>query len=273
MKTAPEPKASAPKKRKLDKIPSAKLKVHDAPKRTLSPLSPSTAEALEILKVMTESPPFKLLSPLGSELTNLLQKREIPSATDGRDGGQKRRRMMNILHSIEKTRPLASAVKTIKSIDAEAVVATEGKDLTATMSEVDKIISDVAVEKEVATEVSDKGKKAKEISSKEADFDLRHLGGQQLYKEDMAELKDFAINCGYQPGSMLFGGVDEEVIGCIHDRAGAKIIGTLSKSIEFPKLERDISCYRHQHIIGSLFYSNFKVNTLFQVTPDVSALA
>jgi hypothetical protein len=115
----------------------------------------------------------------------------------------------------------------------------------------------------VASEVLDKGKKFKENSSEEADFDLRHLGGQQLSEEDMAELKDFAINCGYQPGSMLFGGVDEEVIGCIHDRAGAKIIGTLSKSIRFPKLERDISCYRCQHIIGSLFYSSFKVSTLF----------
>jgi hypothetical protein len=41
---------------------------------------------------------------------------------------------------------------------------------------------------------------------------------------------------------MLFGGVDEEVIGCIHDRADAKIIGTLSKSIGFPKLEKDINC-------------------------------
>jgi hypothetical protein len=79
----------------------------------------------------------------------------------------------------------------------------------------------------------------------------------------MAELKDFTINYGYQPGSKLFGGVDEEVIGCIHDRAGAKIIGTLSKSIGFSKLERDISCYKRQHIIGSLFYSNFKVSTLF----------
>jgi hypothetical protein len=72
MKIEPEPKAQAPKKRKLDKIPSAEPKVHDAPKRTLSPPSPSAAEALEILKVMTESPLFKLLSPLRSELTNLL---------------------------------------------------------------------------------------------------------------------------------------------------------------------------------------------------------
>jgi hypothetical protein len=64
---------------------------------------------------------------------------------------------------------------------------------------------------------------------------------------------------------MLFGEVDEEIVGCIRDRAGAKIISTLSKSIGFPKLEKDISCYRRQHIIGSLFYSNFKVRLLLQV--------
>jgi hypothetical protein len=62
---------------------------------------------------------------------------------------------------------------------------------------------------------------------------------------------------------MLFGGVDEEILGCIRDRAGAKIISTLSKSIGFSKLEKDISCYRRRHIIGSLFYSNFKVKFLF----------
>jgi hypothetical protein len=58
---------------------------------------------------------------------------------------------------------------------------------------------------------------------------------------------------------MLFGGIDEGVLGCISDRAGAKIIGTLSKSVGFPKLEADISGYRRQHIVSSLFYSNFKV--------------
>jgi hypothetical protein len=87
----------------------------------------------------------------------------------------------------------------------------------------------------------------------------------------MTELREFAISCGYQPRSVLFGGVDEEILGCIRDRAGAKIIGTLSKSVGFPKLEKDISCYRRQHIIGGLFYSNFKVRTLFQVTLDVLA--
>jgi hypothetical protein len=72
MKIAPEPKAPGPKKRKLENIPSADPKVHDVPKITLSTPSPSAAEASEILKVMTKSPPFKLLSPLRSELTNLL---------------------------------------------------------------------------------------------------------------------------------------------------------------------------------------------------------
>jgi hypothetical protein len=61
---------------------------------------------------------------------------------------------------------------------------------------------------------------------------------------------------------MLFSGIDEGALGCIRDRAGAKIIGTLSKSVGFPKLEADISDYRRQHIVDSLFYSNFKVKFL-----------
>ena len=58
---------------------------------------------------------------------------------------------------------------------------------------------------------------------------------------------------------MLFGRINEEALGCIRDRTGAKIISTLSKSVGFPKLEADISSYRRQHIVGSLLYSNFKV--------------
>jgi hypothetical protein len=63
---------------------------------------------------------------------------------------------------------------------------------------------------------------------------------------------------------MLFGGINEEALGCVRDRIGAKVIGTLSKSVGFPKLEADISIYRRQYIVGSLFYSNFKVIFLKQ---------
>jgi hypothetical protein len=45
-----------------------------------TPSTPSTADVEEILKVMTESLPSKL-SPLGPQLTKLLQKKEEPSAT------------------------------------------------------------------------------------------------------------------------------------------------------------------------------------------------
>jgi hypothetical protein len=48
----------------------------------------------------------------------------------------------------------------------------------------------------------------------------------------------------------------------ICDRTEAKIIDTLSKSVGFPKLESDISGYQRQHIVGSLFYSNFEVKSL-----------
>jgi hypothetical protein len=55
----------------------------------------------------------------------------------------------------------------------------------------------VVAEKEVAPVVSHKGKKIVETSSEGANFDLRHLGNQQLSKEDISELKEFAISCGY----------------------------------------------------------------------------
>jgi hypothetical protein len=58
---------------------------------------------------------------------------------------------------------------------------------------------------------------------------------------------------------MLFGGINEEALGCIRYRTGEKIISTLSKSVGILKLEADISSNRRQHIVGSLFYSNFKV--------------
>jgi hypothetical protein len=81
----------------------------------------------------------------------------------------------------------------------------------------------------------------------------------ELSEAEKEELQEYVISYGYQPGAMLFGEIEERALGSIHDRAGAKIIGTLSKSVGFSKLEADLSGYRRQHIVGSLFYSNFKV--------------
>jgi hypothetical protein len=73
-KSSPETKATAPKKRKAS-VP--KQKTTEIEEET--PSTPSAADVEEILKVMTESLPIKL-SPLGTHLMKLLQKKEEPSA-------------------------------------------------------------------------------------------------------------------------------------------------------------------------------------------------
>jgi hypothetical protein len=74
------------------------------------------------------------------------------------------------------------------------------------MSEINRLISDVVAEKDVAAMPSDKGKRIEDASSEDKDFNLRHLGGQLLSEEDKSELKEFVISCGYQPRSILFDG-------------------------------------------------------------------
>jgi hypothetical protein len=120
-----------------------------------------------------------------------------------------------------------------------------------------------AAAEKVMAAVPDKGKKIADTTLEEKDFDLRNLMGQELSEAEKKELQEYGVPCGYQPGAMLFGGIDKGASGCIRDHAGEKIIGTLSKSVGFPKLEADISGYRRQHIVGSPFYSNFKVKFFY----------
>jgi hypothetical protein len=66
------------KKRKVATPESKVSKVEEE-----TPSTPPAAKVAEILKVMTESLPIQLLSPLGSELTKLLLKKDEPSTTKG----------------------------------------------------------------------------------------------------------------------------------------------------------------------------------------------
>ena len=79
----------APKKRKLAKISPADPKVQDVLEKTIGPPSPSTAEVSEILKVMTESIPFTLLSPLRLDLTSLLQSKETAPFVEEKARGKR----------------------------------------------------------------------------------------------------------------------------------------------------------------------------------------
>jgi hypothetical protein len=181
---------------------------------------------------------------------------------------------MAMMKAIHKTPPPVSAEKSVAPANAGADVDAEADEaapdaensrgpLGTTMSEIDRIIADVIPEREMAEVTTNRGLplKMKELegaSSEDRELDLRHLDGQELFEDDISKLKEFDIASGYKPRSVLFGGVDEEILGSIPDRTGAKIVYTLSRSIGFPKLERDLSNYRRQHITGSLFYSNFK---------------
>jgi hypothetical protein len=164
------------------------------------------------------------------------------------------------MQAIERTPPLASASKMapIASVEAtaeadtsaEAAAAAEAANLESTLSGIDKMLSDMAAEEtaaapeKVMATMPDKGKKIANAALEEKDFDLQNLVGQELSEAEKKELQEYGISCGYQPGAMLFGGIDEGALECIRDRAGAKIIGTLSKSVGFPKLEADISGYQ-----------------------------
>jgi hypothetical protein len=88
--------------------------------------------------------------------------------------------MMNVMQAIEHTLPLASADKDIMPIDGEDTGAAEADNLATTMLEINRLISDVVAEKDVDAAPSDKGKRIEEASSKDKNFDIRHLGGQQF---------------------------------------------------------------------------------------------
>jgi hypothetical protein len=172
------------------------------------------------------------------------------------------------MQAIEETPLQASASKMTPAAEADTSTeagATEATNLESTLSAINNVLLDLAAEEtavateEALTVVPEKGKEIAEDTSEEKGFSFQNLVGQELSKAEKEELQEYAISYGYQPGAMLFGGINEEALGCIRDRTGVKIISALSKSVGFLKLEADISSYRRQHIFDSLFYSNFKV--------------
>jgi hypothetical protein len=195
-----------------------------------TPSTPPAAEVEEILKVMTESLPIKLLSTMGPELTKLLHKKDEPSTTKKVDG-QKKQRIGTVMEAIERTPPSAPATAKANN-SAEAAAATEAANLEVTLSGIDKLILGMSTEETVAAAeqvmapVPDKGKKIADAASEEKGLDLRNLVGEELSEAKKKELQEYGISCDYQPGAMLFGGIDEEALGCVRDRTGAKVIGT-----------------------------------------------
>jgi hypothetical protein len=282
---SPEPKIAAAKKRKV-----ASPKPTTSAQEEEAPATPSAAEVEEILKVMTEPLPIKL-SPLAPELTKFFQKEKEPSATES-PAKLKKRRIIQVADVIHQTPPSTSASKipfiesnvTAETIatgaettGAEATEAgteaegtgaetetAEDPNLETTLGDIDNILLKMAEEEATAAAVDmaiEKGKEQIEDTLEEENFNFQDILGQELSEAEKEELKKYAISCGYKPGSLLFGGVNEGKLRCLRNRTEAKVVRTFSKSVGLPKIEADLCRYQRQHIAGSLLYANFKVQS------------
>jgi hypothetical protein len=147
-KTSPEPKIATSKKRKAAAPEPKEAEIEEE-----TPSTPSAVEVEEILKVMTESLPIKLLSPLGPQLTKLLQKKDEPSVVK-KAVGPKRRRIITVMQAIEETpRPVsASKITPAAEVAASAEAATaEATNLECTLSDIDKVLLDLDAEETAAS--------------------------------------------------------------------------------------------------------------------------
>jgi hypothetical protein len=140
-----------------------------------------------------------------------------------------------VTEAIKETPPPTSASKTpaVESAAATEIAPTEAAtaeaataedaNLESTFSDIDKMLLDMAAE-EAATAAEEtmataprKEKETAEDTSEEENFNFQNLIGQELSKAEKEELRDYAISCGYQPGALLFGGIDDESLGCLRD--------------------------------------------------------
>jgi hypothetical protein len=139
---------------------------------------------------------------------------------------------------------------------------TEDPNLETTLGDIDNILLRMAEEEAAAVNMTtEKGKEHIEDTLEEENFNFQDILGQELTDAEKEELKKYAISCGYKPGSLLFGGVNEGKLRCLQNRTEAKVVRTFSKSVGLPKIEADLCRYQRQHIAGSLLYANFKVKT------------
>jgi hypothetical protein len=290
-----EPKVAASRKRKA----ASPKPASPEPKRLVRdeevPATPSAAEVEEILKVMTESLPVKL-SPLAPELTKFFQKDKEASAAES-PAKPKKRRIIQVTDVIHQTPPPVSTSKIVIAETAEADAAeatgaetteiattgaeaadttgaeatraeagtTEDSNLETTLEVIDNILLKMAEEEAAVatvTTATEKGKEQVEDILEEENFNFQDLLGQELTSAEKEELEKYAISCGYKPGSMLFGGVNEGKLMCLWNRTEAKVVRTFSKSVGLPKIEADLCRYQRQHIAGSLLYANFKVKNI-----------
>jgi hypothetical protein len=155
------------------------------------------------------------------------------------------------------------AEATRASTKAEAIGAETGTNedpnLETTLDDIDNMLLRMAEEEAVVVTATEKGKEQIEDILEKENFNFQDILGQGLSDAEKEELKKYVLSCGYKPGSLLFGGVNEGKLRCLRNRTEAKVLRTFSKSVGLPKIEADLCRYQRQLIAGSLLYANLKV--------------
>ena len=147
----------------------------------------------------------------------------------------KRQRIIAVTEVIDKTPPRASAQRipateeitnieiTPSEVAAAEATSIEDLNLESTIEHIDKMLLDMATEEattaaeEAMTAVSGKEKEIADEASEDEAFMFQNLVGEKLSKTEIEELKEYAKSCGYKPGALLFGGIDDEKLDCIRD--------------------------------------------------------
>jgi hypothetical protein len=102
--------------------------------------------------------------------------------------------------AVESTTATEAAPTEATTAEAEP---TEDANLESTLSNIDKILLDMAAEEaaaaaeETTATVSEKEKEIAETALEEEIFNFQNLIGQELTKAEEEELREYAISCGY----------------------------------------------------------------------------
>jgi hypothetical protein len=223
-----------------------------------SPAKPKKWRIIQVTDVIHQTPPLVSVSKIA-----IVETAEAEAAAAEATGAE--------TTEIAIARAEATGVEAARTeaTGAEATGAkakiTEDSNLETTLEVIDNILLKMAEEEAVVAAVNtatEKGKEQVEDILEEGNFNFQDLLGQELTGAEKEELKKYAISCGYKPGSMLFGGVNEGKLRCLRNRTEAKVVRTFSKSVGLPKIEANLCRYQRQHIAGSLLYANFKVKIL-----------
>jgi hypothetical protein len=118
---------------------------------------------------------------------------------------------------VSKITPATEVAASVEAAPAEAPTA-EATNLESTFFDIDKMLLGMAAEEAAAAAeqtlatVPEKGKEIAEDILEEKGFNFQNIISQELSKAEKEELQEYAISCGYQPGAMLFGRINEEAL-------------------------------------------------------------